>query len=228
MRRTLAAAGPLRTMPLYDVGGFSTMTSLLLLLTTTPVAAEASSAPDPPIEHSVPAWVQRAEEPVVGALVVASADAGVAPVVSRRGGRVTVRLTATPKASEHTPRWSPDGRYLAFLSARDGKSQVWLLDVASGSSRRHLGGSMCMLMEPAGVFFIAQSSFHNIQGVRFSTQPRSQAHRNSTPVDGDRDSTGECSNSATRVRTLRLRRPPAAQSAAAAARGEARACAQYG
>ena len=39
-----------------------------------------------------------------------------------------IRLTST-EGAESSPRWSPDGRYLAFLSSRDGGgSQVWLLD----------------------------------------------------------------------------------------------------
>lgn len=48
-------------------------------------------------------------------------------------GRDAIRLTSSDK-SESTPRWSPDGRYLAFLSARDGKSQVWLLDRRGGEA----------------------------------------------------------------------------------------------
>lgn len=53
-------------------------------------------------------------------------------------GRRALRLT-TSKASEHTPRWSPDGRYLAFLSDReDGREvdQVWLLDRGGGEAER--------------------------------------------------------------------------------------------
>jgi dipeptidyl aminopeptidase/acylaminoacyl peptidase len=46
------------------------------------------------------------------------------------------RLTSSPKR-ESTPRWSPDGRYLAFLSGREGKkAQVWLLDRAGGEAVR--------------------------------------------------------------------------------------------
>jgi dipeptidyl aminopeptidase/acylaminoacyl peptidase len=51
-------------------------------------------------------------------------------------GGDAVRLTASDKA-ETRPRWSPDGRYLAFLSARGGKkTQVWLLDRRGGEARR--------------------------------------------------------------------------------------------
>jgi dipeptidyl aminopeptidase/acylaminoacyl peptidase len=49
-------------------------------------------------------------------------------------GGTALRLTASPKA-ETRPRFSPDGRYLAFLSGRDGKkNQVWLLDRRGGEA----------------------------------------------------------------------------------------------
>src|SRR5215210_6980163 len=53
-------------------------------------------------------------------------------------GTRNLQLT-TSKSSEHTPRWSPDGHYLAFLSDRDDPrefEQVWLLDRAGGEAAR--------------------------------------------------------------------------------------------
>jgi dipeptidyl aminopeptidase/acylaminoacyl peptidase len=51
-------------------------------------------------------------------------------------GGEAVRLTAGDKGDTH-PRWSPDGRYLAFLSARDDTgAQVWLLDRRGGEAVR--------------------------------------------------------------------------------------------
>ena len=53
------------------------------------------------------------------------------------GTRAT-RLTRT-KHQEHSPRWSPDGRFLAFLSARDDQhevEQLWLLDRSGGEAER--------------------------------------------------------------------------------------------
>jgi dipeptidyl aminopeptidase/acylaminoacyl peptidase len=51
-------------------------------------------------------------------------------------GGDAIPLTAEGVSSRH-PRWSPDGRYLAFLSARDeGKTQIWLLNRVGGEAQR--------------------------------------------------------------------------------------------
>jgi dipeptidyl aminopeptidase/acylaminoacyl peptidase len=51
-------------------------------------------------------------------------------------GTRNVRLT-TSKPGENTPRWSPDGRWLAFLSSReDEHTQLWLLDRLGGEGRK--------------------------------------------------------------------------------------------
>jgi dipeptidyl aminopeptidase/acylaminoacyl peptidase len=48
-----------------------------------------------------------------------------------------IPMSAEGVSSSH-PRWSPDGKYLAFLSARnEGKTQIWLLN-RSGGEAQHL------------------------------------------------------------------------------------------
>ena len=42
---------------------------------------------------------------------------------------------ARSEKAEETPRWSPDGKKLAFVSTRDGSSQVWVVPMgASGAA----------------------------------------------------------------------------------------------
>jgi dipeptidyl aminopeptidase/acylaminoacyl peptidase len=53
-------------------------------------------------------------------------------------GKQQLRLTSSPD-NETTPRWSPDGHYLSFLSGRKGKAkgaQVWLLDRMGGEAQQ--------------------------------------------------------------------------------------------
>jgi dipeptidyl aminopeptidase/acylaminoacyl peptidase len=52
-------------------------------------------------------------------------------------GSQTVQVTSSPDG-ETAPRWSPDGRYLSFLSSRQGGkgSQLWLLDRQGGEAKR--------------------------------------------------------------------------------------------
>lgn len=71
------------------------------------------------------------------------------------------RLTFTT-ANEHSPRWSPDGRRLAFLSDRAGDGadgdQLWLLDLAGGEAvqrSRVPGGVAAFAWSPDGTRWAA-------------------------------------------------------------------------
>jgi len=58
-------------------------------------------------------------------------------------GVTTIQLTHTEKESESDPGWSPDGKYLAFLSDREDEndaSQLWLLNTAGGEAERLTDG----------------------------------------------------------------------------------------
>jgi dipeptidyl aminopeptidase/acylaminoacyl peptidase len=50
-------------------------------------------------------------------------------------GAAPVQLTRGP-GLDTTPRWSPDGRRLAFLSDRSGASQLFVLDLSGGEARQ--------------------------------------------------------------------------------------------
>lgn len=54
-------------------------------------------------------------------------------------GKTHRQITFTTTESENQPRWSPDGRYLSFVSSRPGPnrgSQIWLLDTRGGEARQ--------------------------------------------------------------------------------------------
>ncbi len=55
-------------------------------------------------------------------------------LVSSFGGK-PIKLTNGPR-HDNTPRWSPDGRRIAFISDRNGKSQVWLINPAGGEAEK--------------------------------------------------------------------------------------------
>src|SRR5438552_1191477 len=51
------------------------------------------------------------------------------------GSGAVRQLTAGP-GSDRQPRWSPDGRTLAFVSTRENGAQLWVLPIAGGEARR--------------------------------------------------------------------------------------------
>jgi dipeptidyl aminopeptidase/acylaminoacyl peptidase len=55
-------------------------------------------------------------------------------IVSSTGG-ASRQLTRSPKSDER-PRWSPDGKEIAFVSTRDGTSQIYILPALGGEPRR--------------------------------------------------------------------------------------------
>jgi dipeptidyl aminopeptidase/acylaminoacyl peptidase len=56
-------------------------------------------------------------------------------VVNADGSGTPKKLTNSPKHDRH-PRWSPDGKWIAFESMRDGTPQIFLLPVDGGEPRK--------------------------------------------------------------------------------------------
>ncbi len=48
----------------------------------------------------------------------------------------SVRRLTNSKGTDISPRWMPDGTTIAFLSDRDGKTQIWTLSLANGQTRK--------------------------------------------------------------------------------------------
>jgi dipeptidyl aminopeptidase/acylaminoacyl peptidase len=55
-------------------------------------------------------------------------------LVPLAGGEV--RQLTNDEHSSSSPRWSPDGEKLAFISARDGEDQIWTIDISSGALKK--------------------------------------------------------------------------------------------
>jgi dipeptidyl aminopeptidase/acylaminoacyl peptidase len=55
-------------------------------------------------------------------------------LVPLSGGEM--RQLTNDEHSSASPRWSPDGEKLAFISARDGQDQIWTIDVSSGALKK--------------------------------------------------------------------------------------------
>jgi len=54
-------------------------------------------------------------------------------IASTAGGEA---MQVTQSGHDNSPAWSPDGRTLAFLSSRDGNSQVYLLSMEGGEAKK--------------------------------------------------------------------------------------------
>lgn len=85
-------------------------------------------------------------------------------VVDADGGEA-VQFTNGPKR-DSSPRWSADGRWLAFLSNRDGdKNQVWVMPTGGGEARqltklRNGAGSIAWSPDSRRIAFTSRVSTH--------------------------------------------------------------------
>jgi dipeptidyl aminopeptidase/acylaminoacyl peptidase len=80
-------------------------------------------------------------------------------IVPARGGEPR-RLTSSP-AADMNPRWSPDGRTIAFISTRSGSPQVWTIDPNGGEAvqlTRLSTGASGVIWSPAGTHLAFVSS----------------------------------------------------------------------
>lgn len=76
------------------------------------------------------------------------------------GGRA--RLLTTSEKADYNPVWSPDGKSIAFLSARDGSMQIYVLSLSGGEARRVTDvpdgvGDMMWAKDGQGLIFSAET-----------------------------------------------------------------------
>jgi dipeptidyl aminopeptidase/acylaminoacyl peptidase len=123
------------------------ITSLIItLLAITPVMAGKTQSPSRPFMIGDLLSIRRVSDPQLSpdgrwvAYTIADTDKAANKrttqiyLTSIDGGEA--RQLTNEKQSSTSPRWSPDGKRLAFVSARDGESQIWVMDVASGEARK--------------------------------------------------------------------------------------------
>jgi dipeptidyl aminopeptidase/acylaminoacyl peptidase len=90
-------------------------------------------------------------------------------------GSAAPKLLVGGDKSENTPRWSPDGKHLAFISTRDGASQIYVAD-ADGTHVRQVtrvdGGA-----QPPLVFSPDGTTLAFVADVKMAPDPPVAVHR---------------------------------------------------
>jgi dipeptidyl aminopeptidase/acylaminoacyl peptidase len=82
-------------------------------------------------------------------------------IVPSSGGEIR-RLTSSPQA-DFNPRWSPDGKKIAFISARNGAPQVFMIDLAGGEAQPLTSispGAKGVIWSPTGTHLAFASSVY--------------------------------------------------------------------
>lgn len=102
--------------PLFAAGRAMTIDDLLAVK----VVGDPQLSPDGEMVVYVVSEIDRSTEKTNSSLWIVPASGG-----------EPKQLTTTPGTNNH-PRWSPDGKTIAFVSSRGGSSQVWLLPVDGG------------------------------------------------------------------------------------------------
>jgi dipeptidyl aminopeptidase/acylaminoacyl peptidase len=97
-----------------------------------------------------------------------------------RTDRDSVWQVTTGPGADRAPRWSPDGRTLAFLSTREGSSQVWRLPLAGGDP-------VALTSLPTGVSDFQWSrdgtALFLVSDVKWPAQPEIERRNGDYPTD---------------------------------------------
>lgn len=91
------------------------------------------------------------------------------------------------KARNHSPRWSPDGKRIAFVSDRDEKSQIYILNKDGGEARQVtscLHGASNPIWSPDGTKIAFNTSLK--EGEAVSDQPEKDKKEKPAPLEIDK------------------------------------------
>jgi dipeptidyl aminopeptidase/acylaminoacyl peptidase len=79
------------------------------------------------------------------------------------------KLLVGGEKSENTPRWSPDGKAIAFMSNRDGETQVYIADASGGNVRQVT--KIASGVQPPLVFSPDSSMIAFVSDVKMADEP---------------------------------------------------------
>ena len=74
-----------------------------------------------------------------------------------------VRQLTNAKGGNNSPRWMPDGKTIAFISTRDGESQIWTISVSGGEAKKvsHIATEASgLIVSPDGKWFAFSSNVY--------------------------------------------------------------------
>jgi dipeptidyl aminopeptidase/acylaminoacyl peptidase len=74
-----------------------------------------------------------------------------------------VRQLTNAKKTNNTPRWMPDGKSVAFVSTRDGQSEIWVISVTGGEATKVTSISTevsGLVVSPDGKYFAFSSDVY--------------------------------------------------------------------
>ena len=73
------------------------------------------------------------------------------------------RQLTNAKGDNNSPRWMPDGKTIAFISTRDGESQIWTISIAGGEAKKisHITTEASgLVVSPDGKWFAFSSDVY--------------------------------------------------------------------
>ncbi len=90
-----------------------------------PVAIYEDNAPSRAVMHSVDKEIQAYEVAPDGKRALFSARGDIFTVPAKQGP--TRNLTRSPGVHDRNPKWSPDGKWIAYVSDASGEDEIWLV-----------------------------------------------------------------------------------------------------